>query len=217
MHTHVENTGQIRLTQELGQWISRYAADERFSRYLEIGTWNGRGSTCCFYDGFTKRTTPHLLESYETSLERFQEARALWESVPNIKIIRGRVLAHHECPTIEVARSIFPNMNPVWHAEDITNFWKTGLVLPNSPEVVLLDGGEYLTYFEFESLKLMDSIRVFMLDDTCVDKCRVVRAYLDTHPEWRCVAQGNDRNGWAVFEKITSSSEQTPETLALPE
>lgn len=207
MHVYIENTGQVRLTQELGQWISRYAADERFSRYLEIGTWNGRGSTCCFYDGFTKRTSPYSLQSYEISSERFQEAHALWKAVPSIQILHGRVLQDHECPTIETVRSMFPRMTSAWHAEDIMNFWSTRYIPPNSPEVVLLDGAEYLTYFEFESMKSMDSIRVFLLDDTRVDKCRSVCAYLEAHPAWRCVAKGSDRNGWAVFERISSSSE----------
>lgn len=214
---YVENTGQIQLTQELGQWISRYAADERFSRFLEIGTWNGRGSTCCFYDGFVKRSTTYSLQSYEISAARVQEARSLWKDVPGIRILHGRVLQDHECPVFAAVNSMFPNMSTAWHAEDITNFWSSSYIPMNAPEVVLLDGAEYLTHFEFESMKSIDSIRVFLLDDVYTDKCPRVFAYLEAHPEWTCVAKGKDRNGWAVFERITSSSEQTPETLSVPE
>lgn len=213
----VENTGQVRLTQPLGRWISKYAADRRFTRYLEIGTWNGQGSTCCFYDGFAQRTTPYTLQSYEISAARVEQARAVWKSVPNIRILHGRMLRDDECPVFERVQHVFPNITVAWHREDITNFWSSPYIAPESPEVVLLDGAEYLTHFEFESMKPMDSIRVFLLDDVNVDKCRSVFAYLNADPRWRCVATGNDRHGWAVFEKITSSSEQTPETLALPE
>jgi hypothetical protein len=199
---HVENTGQVRLTQELGQWISRYASDERFSSYVEIGTWNGRGSTCCFYDGFMKRQSPYSLQSYEISESRVKEASQVWKDIPSIQILHGRVLQNGECPTIERVKELFPNMTTAWHTEDIENFWSAPYVPMKTPEVVLLDGAEYLTHFEFEVMKSEKSIRVFLLDDVYTDKCPRIFAYLQSHPEWRCVAQGTDRNGWAVFEMI---------------
>lgn len=200
---HVENTGQIKLTQELGRWISVYANDERFSRYVEIGTWNGRGSTCCFYDGFAKRITPYTLQSYEISAERVNEATEVWKSVPDIQILHGRMLQDHKCPLYERVKEVFSSVNIEWHTEDVNNFWSCPYVPMNSPEVVLLDGAEFLTYFEFEEMKKVDSIRVFLLDDVHTNKCPHIFAYLDADPTWRCVAKGNDRNGWAVFEKNT--------------
>ena len=208
----VENTGQIQLRQEFGKWISRYAKDDRFSRYLEVGTWNGRGSTCCFYDGFMKRTTEYSLQSYETSPIRVQEARALWKDVPNIQILHARVLQNHECPLYERVKELFPTISVAWHTEDVQNFWSCTYVPANSPEVVLLDGGEYLTYFEFEAMKSMDSIRVFLLDDVHTDKCSAIFTYLQNHPDWTLIVKGEDRNGWAVFEKLSVPSEQTFET-----
>lgn len=203
---HIENTGQIKLTQDFGRWISQYASDERFSRYVEIGTWNGRGSTCCFYDGFVKRSSPHTLQSYEISKARVQEAIQIWKHVPEIQILHGRVLRDDECPLYERVKEVFPNLSLDWHTEDIQNFWSCSYVPMNAPEVVLLDGAEYLTWFEFEAMKNTESIRVFLLDDTNTDKCPHVFGYLQSHPDWTLVAKGEDRNGWAVFEKITSSS-----------
>lgn len=199
---YVENSGQIQLGQEFGKWISKYATDERFSRYVEIGTWNGRGSTCCFYDGFTKRSSPYTLQSYEISKARVKEASALWNEVAEIQIVHGRVLQNHECPTYESVKGLFPNVNIDWHREDVQHFWSCPYVPMNQPEVVLLDGAEYLTWFEFETMKTMPSIRVFMLDDVYTDKCPRIFAYLQDHPEWKLVVKGEDRNGWAVFEKI---------------
>lgn len=213
MTVNVENTGQIQLTQELGRWISTYASDERFSKYVEIGTWNGRGSTCCFYDGFMKRRSEYSLQSYEISESRVKEASQVWKDVPSIQILHGRVLQNHECPIFERVKEIFPTMSMAWHTEDIQNFWSAAYVPMETPEVVLLDGAEYLTYFEFESMKTIDSIRVFLLDDIYTDKCPRIVASLESNPEWRCVVKGNDRNGWAVYERVTASSEQIPETL----
>ena len=205
MNIHVENSGQIQLNQEFGKWISRYASDERFSRYVEIGTWNGRGSTCCFYDGFVQRKSLYTLQSYEISKSRAEEAASLWKNVPSIEILHGRVLQNHEYPVYERVKELFPHLTLAWHTEDVENFWSCSYIPMKDPEVVLLDGAEYLTWFEFETMKNIESIRVFLLDDVYTDKCPRIFAYLQDHPDWKLVVKGEDRLGWAVFEKI-----QTP-------
>ena len=199
---HVENSGQVRLTQELGQWISKYAADTRFSRYLEIGTWNGRGSTCCFYDGFSKRSDTFALQSYETDLGRFQEAKALWRQIASIRILHGRILPDNKCPTFEEVQHIHSNIELDWHKEDIQNFWSCPHVPMNNPEVILLDGAEYLTWFEFLFMIETTTASVYILDDTMVSKCRKIVEWFSQRPEWKCIASGTDRNGWAVFERL---------------
>ena len=37
----IVNDGQIKYDSEMGKMIEKYSQDSRFSRYLEIGTWNG--------------------------------------------------------------------------------------------------------------------------------------------------------------------------------
>lgn len=202
---HIENSGQVRLTSDLGKWISQYARDERFTKFVEIGTWNGRGSTCCFYDGFIKRTSSYSLQSYEIMQQRALEAKELWKNVPQIQIIHGRILNDEEFPEFTTVQKLFPSVNVEWHEEDTRNFHSCPYVPMNNPQVVLLDGAEYLTYFEFEKIK--DSIHVFILDDVNVDKCSAIYHYLKNNSHWKCVAEGSDRHGWAVFEKVNDSSE----------
>ena len=67
---NVLNTGQVQVKSPFGRWIAKYAADPKFSRYLEIGTWNGQGSTCCFYEGFKNRKDTFALQSYEIAKDR---------------------------------------------------------------------------------------------------------------------------------------------------
>jgi hypothetical protein len=197
---HVENTGQIRLTQPLGQWISKYAADPRFSRYLEIGTWNGRGSTCCFYDGFSKRSDPHLLQSLETDRARFKEARGLWKQIESIHILHGRVLPDNKCPTFEEVQRVHSNIQKGWHTEDVRNFWSCPHIPMFDPHVILLDGAEYLTWFEFLFMIETSTASVYILDDTMSSKCPKIVEWFSQHPEWKCIASGTDRNGWAIYE-----------------
>lgn len=200
----VENTGQIQLWQEFGQWIARYAADTRFQRYLEIGTWNGRGSPCCFYDGFVKRSDTPVLQSYEISKDHHAEAAELWKFFPQFRIIHGRVLKDEECPTDPEVLRLFPHANSEWHSSDIQNFHSCPYVPPEDPEVVLLDGAEYLTRFEFERVfQYLPSVRVFLLDDTLTAKTPWIAKYLLEHPDWIRVAysENDSRAGWAVFER----------------
>lgn len=201
---HVENTGQIRLSQPFGHWISRYAADTRFQSYLEIGTWNGRGSTCCFYHGFATREDNPSLQSYEIDKSRAEEAKELWKNVPQIDIIHGRVLRDDQCPMFREVLKMFPSVTETWHTEDIKNFWSCQHVSIKDPEVVLLDGAEYLTQFEFDRVfQQTPTVKVYLLDDTQTAKTPYINAYLLNNPEWKRVAYSDtERNGWAVFERI---------------
>lgn len=201
---HSENTGQIKLTQSFGEWISKIASDTRFQHYLEIGTWNGRGSTYCFNNGFSKRSDIPVLQSYEIHKDRVIEAQTYWKNNPYIQIIHGRVLQNDQCPFYYEVLKIFPEVVESWHKEDIQHFWNCSYVPPNNPEVVLLDGAEYLTQFEFDRVfKLQQSIHIFMLDDTCAAKTSQINQYLLSNPEWERIAYSDtERNGWAIFQRI---------------
>jgi hypothetical protein len=210
----IQNTGQIQLIQPFGQWISKYAEDTRFHKYLEIGTWNGRGSTCCFYDGFSKRSDSPTLQSYEINEHRFKEARSLWSSVPQIHIQYGRILENSQCPIFYEVRKVFPNVKEEWHTEDIKNFWNCPYIPIDSPEVVLLDGAEYLTYFEFQQLKKESSIQVYILDDICSEKCAWIYQYLTNNSDWKEIASSKtERNGWAIFERVKYQTELPDHSL----
>lgn len=198
----IPNDGQVRLAHPFGQWISKYAADTRFTRYLEIGTWNGRGSTYCVQDGFAKRTDTPILQSYEIQKPRFQEASATWKHVPSLQILHGRILEDTECPLFEQVLDVHPKIELSWHKEDITHFWTCPYIAPNNPEVVILDGAEFLTYFEFEKLRHMSSIQVYILDDAFTPKNLHSYTVLSQSPEWTLIVRGEDRNGWAIFERL---------------
>jgi hypothetical protein len=213
---HPGNTGQIKLSQPFGQWIATYAADVRFRRYLEIGTWNGRGSTYCFAQGFSTRTDTPSLQSYESDASRVAEARQVWASDPRIRIVHGRVLSNNQCPMYREVLKTFPEVVESWHTEDIRNFWSCPHIPIDNPEVVLLDGAEYLTQFEFDRVfRDCPSVRVYLLDDTCAAKTARISEYLRTHPGWTRVAYSDtERNGWAVFER--RQTEESPDSPTCP-
>ena len=65
----IENDGQIKFDSPMGKIIADYANDTRFSRFLEIGTWNGGGSTYCFAKGFENRKETFQFVSLEINEE----------------------------------------------------------------------------------------------------------------------------------------------------
>ena len=73
---------------------------------------------------------------------------------------------------------------------------------PNIPEifdVVLLDGGEFTTYYEYQLLK--NRCKILMLDDVKSDKCRLIAQEIVSDPTWKIVKQGDVRCGYLIAEK----------------
>ena len=192
----MNNFGQIRIDQPFGKWIEAYAKDTRFQRYMEIGSWNGKGSTICFGMGFLDRNDSAILHSFEINQDRYVESSEFWQHNPRIKIHNARIL-----PELPDVRAIHSSIQTDWQADDERWFKTTPYVdaVALQPEVVLLDGGEYITYFEYQLLK--PHARVFLLDDTAVDKCKRIVEELSADPQWKHIASGKDRNGWAVFQR----------------
>ena len=77
---HTQNqTGQLNMNTELGKLISRYASDNTYKTYLELGTWNGYGSTKCFADGFSKRKqNDYVFYSLECNTDKYNIAKEIY-------------------------------------------------------------------------------------------------------------------------------------------
>jgi len=105
---------------------------------------------------------------------------------------------------------IFPqcltnDMYKHWNEVDIINMKKCELFLnrPNLPEifdVILLDGGEFTTYYEFQILKTR--CKILMLDDTNVDKCKLIVKEIKSDKSWKIIKSNNVRNGYLIAEKL---------------
>jgi hypothetical protein len=198
---HIQNDGQIKYDDTMGKLIAQYAQDTRFTNYLEIGTWNGGGSTYCFAKGFEDRKTPFYFGTLEINKERYNEAKEKYKNVPYVHLYNGSILSIKELPDINTFFKLF-DVNTNWIKEDFYNLRSSSTIefKYKVPEVVLLDGSEYLTYFEFK--KLYDTTKVFILDDINTEKCRKIVEELENSNEWNCVnCVRNERNGWATFER----------------
>jgi len=199
----LHNDGQIKYDGDMGKVIVQYSQDTRFSKYLEIGTWNGGGSTYCFAKGFESRVQPFNFASLEINEEMYNIAKSKYVNLPYIHLFKARIIKDEELPPINELLEMFESINTEWLRDDMASFFNSSYfdIESYKPEVVLLDGSEYLTYFEFK--KLYNSTKVFILDDISTEKCKKIVEELKHSTNWLEVYfEPSQRNGWAVYENL---------------
>jgi hypothetical protein len=200
-----QHIGQI-CNDDFSKDIQQYASDLKFKTFLEIGTWNGLGSTKAFVEGFKNREDSYIFYSLECNKDKWSDAVKLYTGNYRINLL-NEVIWNEEPHDFY---KIFPqclsdHTYKHWNEVDIINMKRCNVFLnrPNIPEifdVVLLDGGEFTTYYEFQLLK--NRCKILMLDDVSADKCILIVKELASDPTWKIIKRGNLRNGYLIAEKI---------------
>ena len=176
---------------------------------LDIGTWTGNGSTLCFLIGLKDMSYNQFI-SVECNEDKNQIA--IQNLTPYLTtgkdhILWGSILTPEEA-SLEHTLDVFPSLKDNadfrrWHTVDLGNIALCPNImdrLPDSLDVVLFDGGEFTTYFEF--FKLLPRCKKYiMMDDCHVDKCRLMREYLKSQSNWTEVLYLTERNGFCVFKR----------------
>ena len=199
------NIGQI-CNDEFSLDIIKYASNPKYNTFLEIGTWNGHGSTRAFANGFTKRSDDYIFYSLECNEEKCAYAAQLYKNNPKINILNEVIWNEEPNDFYDIFPQCKTNeMYKHWNDVDIINMKKCKIFLnrPNLPpifDILLLDGGEFTTYHEFQLLK--NRCNILMLDDINVDKCKLIVQEIMSDPTWRIVKQTNIRNGYLIAEKV---------------
>jgi|SRR5210317_629830 hypothetical protein len=198
-----QTQGQINEDNALSTWIRDMCRDENNKVFLEIGTWNGLGSTRVFVDALEGRTDTTFY-SLECNSEKSAHARKFYEGVANVHIL-NEILVEL---TPEQVYEVFPEAKDDpefnrWNTVDIENM-KECAVFSSADrfDVVLLDGGEFTTWHEFQHIK--DKCRYLLLDDTNANKCKKIVEEVKAHPEtWKIVGEEQSvRNGVMMLQRL---------------
>ena len=208
---HVMNTGQLTLDYVEGYYVSellRMECGKRVHTIVEIGTWNGLGSTLCILDGI-KGKSYRSFHTLECNKEKFEQARINLSAHLNdrVHIIWGTILQ----PSALAYHAIEPLFPTLKDSDDLKQFMRVDIsnclvcpnvldMLPDTIDFLLLDGGDFTTLQEFRIL-LPRCTGYIVLDDTYVEKCRKVREELLNMPEWGEIYSSDGRNGFSVFER----------------
>lgn len=86
--------GKISLDSELGKWISLLSSTNSVQDIVEIGVWNGRGSSKCILQGLNSRDTqaPVRVIGLESSKKMYEEARRELRSEAKYLLLWGTVI-----------------------------------------------------------------------------------------------------------------------------
>ena len=205
-HHKEYNVGQIS-NDTFSQDIEQFASNDNLKTFLEIGTWNGLGSTRAFSNGFKLRKThDYVFYSLECNKDKWLDASKLYTDNKNIHILNEVIWNEEPSDFYE----IFPQCKTNdtykhWNEVDIINMKRCNLFL-NRPElpqifdVILLDGGEFTTYYEFQLLK--ERCKLLLLDDINVDKCKLIVQEIKNDNRWRIIKSLNVRNGYLIAERV---------------
>lgn len=212
-----EPKGQILPDSNFGRTLTRLAMHS--NTIVEIGCWHGGGSTKCLAAGLVR--PEQRMWSIDSSPEMVAEARALNPDeritflcgtvvTPEEYDVHGKLLYPKQAGSTP-DRFLPPSEPQLSKARlEIAACQKLPYVgdqIPEQMELLLLDGGEYSSRFEF--LKLMNRAEVIALDD--IRKDTAWKNYRNhqglisplNSTGWNLMFhRPYERNGWSVFYRV---------------
>lgn len=203
--------GQINENTSVGKYIIKLISENKFNTLLDIGTWTGNGSTRCMLKGLQQTIYDRFI-SVECNQDKTNIAHKNLELLLNKEkdtLLWGSIVSPDEVSLANVYE-IFPDVVDSsefqrWHQVDLDNIKISPNILDQIPEeldLVLFDGGEFTTYFEFK--KLFSRCKKYILMDDCdVAKCKLIREFMKSQPDWNEITYISERNGFCAFKKNT--------------
>jgi len=201
--------GQINRGSQLGEVIYNMCNQDDIKSIVEIGTWNGMGSTKCIYESLVNNNKKdYVVYTLESNQTFYNQAVSNLPKLENFNMILGRIIEIDEVVDIDKCDDVFFTCSnrsdqKGWLAEDLYNYGKIENVLgllPESIDLLILDGGEFSNYYEY--LKLKDRTKYFILDDTKSIKNFDVANIMRTDSSYQVLIDSNDRGGFLVSKKI---------------
>ena len=164
--------GQLNNKTIEGQILTNFIINNKIKNILEIGTWNGLGSTKTILDALNSKISDFNFISIETDKIFYNKAKKNLQNYlgNNFQILLGRIIEADELPDandIDFEKFGFSKSNIEWLIQDLRRYKKTKNIynqLPENYDLVFLDGGEFSTFPEF--LKLYKKTKYICLDDT---------------------------------------------------
>ena len=193
-------SGQITKDSEIGRWLMLIASLSEVSTIVEIGTWNGQGSTKLLCLGVKQRPKRERdkvqFHGYEIHPSMFKKARRMQTKSNFLHIHHGSIIQSSDLDSQDLT-----TVERLWFDQDkrlIEKYPNVHHTVPNSIDLLVLDGGEFSTFAEFLTLRPR-VVRWIVLDDTNVRKCKKIVDYLENDPAFDLVFESSERNGIAVY------------------
>jgi hypothetical protein len=192
--------GQITPSTERGTLIKKVITEYKPKSIVEIGTCGGMGSTLCILESIDYDCN---FISFETNKNFYEEAKINLENYQNkVQLIHGTIVDIEDVLSF-LSDKILNSEQQSWLKGDLDCMKNCELVfdkIPQKIDFLLLDGGEFSTYSEWEKLKSKTTI--VALDDITVLKTNKIYSELISNKEYKLINQSSEGNGFAIFEKL---------------
>lgn len=208
--------GQINIGSISGDIITEICKRDDVTNIVEIGTWNGMGSTLCVIKGIKESKLSKNFISLELYEDMFREAlKNIEDDIRFVNILNGTIISIEDTKWFDHSivdkiigdgcdqMGISSEHSRLWYQKDMDNIKNATNVfssIPDNIDFLILDGGEYTTYPEW--IKLKDRTKIVALDDSNIFKCARIRDEILLSGEYNTLYDNlSDRNGFSVFEK----------------
>ena len=210
MNELIGRMGQINLESNLGKQIYALVFNNNFKNIVDVGTWNGLGSTYCILkaleDTKNHKTNLYSVELYPDVFEAAKINLKDYLDWSNFFMLNGRLIEYEEAFWFDHEKEIDFNRDMharLWYNKDMELLKTSDNVfskIPDQIDLLILDGGEYTTYPEWQKLK--DRTHYIVLDDTAILKCSKIRQEILSNDEYEVIVDAiNDRNGYLVARR----------------
>jgi hypothetical protein len=209
-------SGQINRDSEIGQKIYELAKHQDIRTIVDIGTWNGLGSTKCIIDGWKDSSkwilsSPSLVMSIEANYDRYLEAQKnLKDDLWIVDLVFGRITIEEDLINLDNYPDRFfttysREQQKEWFKESIREHKESPIALnkiPHEIDLLILDGGEYCSKAEFFILK--GRSKIIVLDDTETLKNYDAAEYIRANSEEFeiLIDNKNSRNGYLIGRNL---------------
>jgi len=211
----MQKLGMINRGSSVGEFIFETVKRKDIKTIVEIGTYNGLGTTKCIYDGIiASGKKDYLVISLECNLSMHNQAKGnLTPPLRNFNLVYGTITDLDEIlPQMQAERAARGQLP--WLDEELHHLKNVPNVMHMMPEVIdflILDGGEYSSAKDWD--KLHERSRIIHLDDTRPDmledhfghilKNSEVRKHVLTLPDQFKILEDNQELGscgWCIIE-----------------
>jgi hypothetical protein len=196
--------GQVSIESAFGQAIRKVCLEDDVNICVDIGAWDGQGTTKCIVDALQTKGKGHVF-SYEINDDMHEKARTFWEGNSYITLSKSRLAESMVTIDWVVSQKEFSNIKDSdwmsWFKGEERDFSKSVLSkAPSKIDFVVIDGGEFSGPGDWEAVKNAQP-KYVALDDTHSVKTPTIYRQLTSSGEYIVHAIGSDRNGWVILMK----------------
>lgn len=208
---------EIHMNEKFGKEMYNTILQYNLNNILEIGSWDGEGSTTCIVNAMMQLSGDKKLHCVEIDKNKFDILTQRFSQIDFVKCFNSSSISYNDLlykDFEDVWNSPFngsimghKETLKLWFDQDIDQLKNcTNSFLNDTTETydgILIDGSEFTGYSEYILIK--NKTKILFLDDVHnAFKCYQIYKELKDDSTWKLLSEcSNTRNGFAIFKKVS--------------